>query len=205
MSKTSDAANRAWTAGELGYPEMDDQEDIDFLEDEGIYDYARIYIVDAIGTDDFKNTFLNLINDIKLFSFQRQRIFCQNMLERVFDVYDFSFSETFPLTTNHDIENVFDFVKFIEYDNSEFLTSIWQLLKKDITKIDIEATCKRNENKIIKETENEVDAGDYNEMIALFLRTYYKEKYIEWFIRESTNSKTDIKLKILEREGKLNA
>ena len=205
MSKTSDAANRALTAGEMGYPEMDDQEDIDFLEDEGIYDYARIYIVDSIGTDDFKNTFLNLINDIKLFSFQRQRIFCQNMLEKVFDVYDFSFSETFPITTKREIKEVFEFIKFIEFDNSEFLSYIWEVLKVDITKIDIELTSKRNENKIIKETEEQVEANDYNEMINLFLRTYYKDKYIEWFIRESENSKTDIKLKILEREGKLNA
>ena len=176
MSKTSDAANRALTAGTLGYPEMDDQEDIDFLEDEGIYDYARIYIIDYIGTDDFKNTYLNLINDIKLFSFQRRRIFAQNMLEKVFEVYDFQFPENIPITTDREIENVFEFIEFIEYDNLEFISSVWQILKKDPTKDDIEATCKRNENKVIKESEEQVESNDYNEMITLFLRTYYKEK-----------------------------
>ena len=129
----------------------------------------------------------------------------ENMLERVFDVYDFSFSETFPLTTERELEDVFEFVKFVEYDNDDFLSYVWEILKVDITKVDIALTCKRSKNKIIKESEEQIQTNDYNEMIALFLRTYYKDKYIEWFIRESINSKTEIKLKILEREGKLNA
>jgi len=205
MTDTVDAANEVLIAGTLGYPEMDDQEEIDELTDIGIFNYAKINIIDVLGTPEFKNTYLNLIDDINLFSFEYRRIFCQKLLEKVFEVYDFQFSEKIDLTSDYDLDSFLKFIEFIEYDNVDFLSLIWEMMKADIMKIDIEVMCKENENKIIKEIEEHIETNDQPRMIALFLRTYYKERFIEWFIRESEKSKVEIKLKILEREEKLNA
>ena len=201
---TGDAANRALTAGVLGYPEMDDQEEIDKSEDLGVYNYARINIQDDVGNPQFKDTYLNLIPDIKAQSFERRRIFCQKMLDKIFDVYDFQFSERFEITSDVAIDEVLDFIQFLEYDNILFLSLVWEMLKVDIMETNIDAMCKSRQNIIIKEVEEQLETHDQGELISLFLRTYYKEKFIEWFIRESERSKTLIKLEILEREGKLN-
>jgi len=42
------------------------------------------------------------------------------------------------------------------------------------------------------------------QLISKKFRTYYKVKFIDWFIRETERSKTLILLEIIEREGKLN-
>ena len=204
MTDTVEAANKALVLGVDGYPEMDDQEEIDKSEDLGVYNYARINIQDDVGNPQFKDTYLNLIPDIKAQSFERRRIFCQKMLDKIFDVYDFQFSERFEITSDVAIDEVLDFIQFLEYDNILFLSLVWEMLKVDIMETNIDAMCKSRQNIIIKEVEEQLETHDQGELISLFLRTYYKEKFIEWFIRESERSKALIKLEILEREGKLN-
>lgn len=205
MTDTNDAANVALISGTDGYPEMDDQEDIDKYEDYGVYDYARINIEDNIGEPEFKEIYLNLIPDIKAQPFEMRRDFCEKILVRVYEVYDFQFSETIDITSEEAINRVLEFIEFLEYDNILFLSLVWQMLKWDIMKIDIYLMCTSNQNIIIHEIEEQLEAHEQNELISIFLRTYYKSRFIEWFIRESKKSKVSIKLEILEREGKLNA
>jgi hypothetical protein len=205
MTDTAEAANKDLVLGTDGYPEMDDQEELDKFEEVGVYNYARINIQDNVGRPEFKNTYLNLIVDIKAQPFKLRRIFCQKMLDKIFEVYDFQFSESFDITSDVAIDKVLEFIEFIEYDNILFLSLVWEMLKADIMKVDIETMSNSRQNIIIKEVEEQLETHDQGELISLFLRTYYKEKFIEWFIRESKRSKALIKLEILEREGKLNA
>ena len=99
---------------------------------------------------------------------------------------------------------VLEFIEFLEYDNIMFLSFVWEMLKVDIMKVDIETICNSKQNIIINEVEEQLETHDQAELISLFLRTYYKENFIKWFIRQSERSKAFIKLEILEREGKLN-
>ena len=200
----SEAAYEALILGIDEYYEYDDSEDMDIQEEVGIFNFARISIEDALTTYDFKNTYLNLIPDIKDKSFKLKRIFCQKMLDKIFEIYDFQFPTTQDIATDGDMARVLEFIQFLEYDNVLFLSLVWEMLKVDITKVDIEAMCKRKENIIINEVEEQVETHYQSELISIFLRTYYKEKFIEWFILHSKRSKTFIKLEILEREGKLN-
>ena len=71
-------------------------------------------------------------------------------------------------------------------------------------KIDIWKYCKANGMKIIKEVEEQLETHPQTELITTFLRTYYKEKFIEWFAANTEQSKVDISLEIYESEGKLN-
>ena len=143
-------------------------------------------------------------NFINAQPFDLKRIFCQKMLERVFEVYDFQFSETFDITSENAIDKVLEFIEFLEYDNVLFLSLVWEMLKADIIKIDIETMCNSKQNIIINEVEEQLETYHQSELITLFLRTYYKEKYIEWFVENTESSKTEIILEILESEGKLN-
>jgi hypothetical protein len=200
----SEAAYEALILGIDEYYEYDDSEDMDIQEEVGIFNFARISIEDDLATNDFKNTYLNLIPDIKDKSFELKRIFCQKMLDKIFEIYDFQFPTAQDIATDADMARVLEFIQFLEYDNVLFLSFVWEMLKVDITKVDIEVMCKRKENIIINEVEEQVETHYQSELISIFLRTYYKEKFIEWFILQSKRSKAFIKLEILEREGKLN-
>lgn len=202
----SDAAYEALILGIDEYYEYDDidSDERDIEEMVGIFDYARITIEDAIGKYEFKDTYMNLIPDIKDKPFKLRRIFCQKMLDKIFEIYDYQFPTIQDVASDSDIARVLKFIEFLEYDNDLFLSLVWEMLKVDIMEVDIELMCKRKGNIIINEVEEQLETHHQSELISIFLRTYYKENFIEWFIRESKRSKAFIKLEILEREGKLN-
>jgi len=186
------------------YPEMDDDERMDEFEDDGIYQSSSIDLQDTLGKVDFKFVYPILIKDILTATFDNQKIFCRKMLDRVEEIYDYTFPETPEITTNIEIKNCLDFIKFLEYDNIIFLSFVWQHLGVNIIFTPIKEYCDNNKTKILKEVEEQLETHEQNELISIFLRTYYKDKFIEWFSRESDKSKTQIALEILEREGKLN-
>jgi len=200
----SDVPNRVLMQADTYMPENDDDEQMDVIEKQAIFESSMVDIIENIGEITFKNTYIDLLPDIQKETFKNRRIFCQRILERVSDVYDFTFPTILDITTETDIDNIHKFIEFIEYDNVLFLSLVWEMLKVNLMKIDIETFCKRNATKIIKEIDEQLETHYQNELITIFLRTYYKEKFIEWFIRESQRSRVFIQLEILEREGKLN-
>jgi hypothetical protein len=200
----SEVSNRVLMQALDQPPEMDDPEEMDELEEDAIYESSMVDIENSLGDITFKDTYINLLPDIQEQPFGRRRIFCQRLLERIYEIYDFSFSVTVDITTEVGIENVLSFVEFLEYDNVLFLSLVWEMFKTNLIKTDIESFCRSKENAIIKEVEEQLQTHYQSKLIANFLRTYYKEKFIEWFIRETERSKTFIQLEILEREGKLN-
>lgn len=199
----SQRSEEAFIEALMEYPEMDDAERMDEYEDDAIYQSSSIDLRDTLGHEDFKQTYPILIEDILAQTFDNRRIFCQKMLETVEEVYDYQFPETFEFDSEQEIESCLDFIKFLEYNNVLFLSFVWQHLNADLLKLDIEKYCKSNEMKIIKETEEQLESHEQGELTSIFLRTYYKEKYIEWFIRETERSKMQILIEILEREGKI--
>lgn len=200
----SERSQEAFIEAMMAYPEMDDDERMDEYEDDAIYQSSSIDLRDTLGHIDFKQTYPILIKDILAQPFDNKRIFCQKMLDKIQEVYDYQFPETFDLESEAELEACLDFIKFLEYDNILFLSFVWQHLNVDLLKLDVESYCKTHEMKIIKETEEQLESHEQSELISIFLRTYYKEKFIEWFMRETERSKMQILIEILEREGKLN-
>jgi len=200
----SERSQKAFIEAMVEYPEMDDSERMDEYEDDAIYQSSSIDLQDNLGDPDFKYVYPILIEDIIKATFTNQRIFCQKMLEKIEEVYDFILPQKPELENRVEISNFFEFLKFIEYDNIIFLSFVWQHLDVKLLDLDIESYSKTNADKIIKEVEEQLESHEQNELISIFLRTYYKDKFIEWFMRESEKSKTSILLEILEREGKLN-
>ena len=200
----SERSQKAFIEAMVEYPEMDDSERMDEYEDDAIYQSSSIDLQDNLGDPDFKYVYPIFIEDIIKATFTNQRIFCQKMLEKIEEVYDFILPQKPELENRVEISNFFEFLKFIEYDNILFLSFVWQHLDVKLLDLDIESYSKTNADKIIKEVEEQLESHEQNELISIFLRTYYKDKFIEWFMRESEKSKTSILLEILEREGKLN-
>ena len=200
----SERSDKAFIGALVQYQEIDDDERMDEIEDYATYQSSSIDLQDNLGEPDFKYVYPILIEDINIQPFENRRIFCQKMLEKVEEVYDFSFPETPELRSPIQLLDCYEFIKFLEFDNVTFLSFVWQHLNVNLLELDVESYCKSNVMKIIVETEEQLESHEQNELISIFLRTYYKDKFIEWFIRETERSKTPILLEILEREGKLN-
>ncbi len=172
--------------------ELDDEETFFDITSKAILHSSEIDIINSIGTDDFKYTYKELINDIKQFSFRNQRRFIEEVLEKISEIYDFEFPSKVDIYNINDINELYHFMEFVEFDNINFISRVWKYLRKDIKGLDIEKFCISNAIKIIKEVEDQIQSHDFNEKITLFLRTYYKDKFIKWFVRQTENSKIEI-------------
>lgn len=185
-------------------PERLDEDEDDyqsFIDTQAIYDSGVADIMDHVGYPDFKFTYYQTLPDIQVQYFKRRRRFVQKMLEKISEVYDFEFYEKPELNTDYQLGQALLFIEFLEYDNFRFLSYVWRFLKQDLQKIDIEKYCKANEMKIIRETEEQLESHPQNELITKFLRGYYKEKYIEWFITNTIQNKIEIILEIADAEN----
>ena len=173
-------------------PEADqnDQEDSDYIANEAIFESRSVDILDSIGSYEFKNIYRTLINDIKLQIFDDQKIFFNSVLAKISEVYDFEFSVKVDIYDIEELNNLYSFLEFIEYNNIDFITSVWKFLDVDLSKINIEKYCLKNKELIIKEIDEQIETNLLDEKSILFLRTYYKID--EWFCRNSEKSKIEI-------------
>jgi len=156
-----------------------------------------VTIIDHLGTEEFKFIFLNLINEIKSLSFERQKELCQKLENKVLEIYDFEFSPILTFDNNEDINDFLEFIEFLEYDYIDFLANIihgldFNLLKKDLNnfltlnfdKINLNINTYNNKNKII----------------SVFIRTNNKVGLLSFIKSGLEKDKMLIILKSLEGE-----
>jgi len=179
-------------------PELDsDENELEGNYNLAIYESSKYEIISNCGKEQFKYTWLNLKNDVKNTPIKRQRIFAEQMLDKISEIYDFVFSENITLNIQSELNDFYNFLEFLEYDNSNFLSYVWKFLNpKHIIKIDIEKYCNNNKNKIIKEINEQLEMSQQSNLIILFLKSFYKENLIKWFIKNSNQNFNDIILQI---------
>lgn len=180
-------------------PEMDaDEFEIEQRFNKAIYESSKIDIRDHIGHDDFKYVWLNSKGDIQFTSIKYQAIFSEQMLDQISEVYDFTFAVNITLETQYEIDDFYQFLEFLEYDNIRFLSYVWRILKPEkLLNLDIEKFCKTNSNKIIKEVEEQLDIHPQPELITSFLSSFYREGFINWFIKNTKKNLIDIQVEII--------
>ena len=183
-------------------PEMDNYiEDVDKYNDLASFRYSAIDIIDSIGTEDFKELYMVQLEVVKNETLHAQRRFLIEVQLKISEIYDWEFSDDWSLVdTEYQQEELYKFIEFLEFDSYRFLSYIWKFLLDDpikLMKLDVKSFCKSKELKIIKETEEQLETHPQNELINVFLKTFYKEKYIEWFIKNTQQSKNDIILEII--------
>jgi hypothetical protein len=181
-------------------PEFDsDAEDLERRYELAVYQSSKIDIQDQLNTDDFKDTWLILRPDIENETLDLQRIFSEQTLDKIFEIYDFSFPEKISLDSQYEINDFYEFLEFLEYNNEEFIGNVWKFLKPvNLMRFNVAAFCNANYKKVIREIDEQLEVHPQSGLIDLFLRTYYKEKLIEWFVDRTERYKINITIKIFE-------
>lgn len=181
--------------------EMDD-EVVDESLDEVVDQYGFVECIDAYGTEDFKITFYSFISEIREIDVERQIKFCYQLLEKVKEVYDYEPTPKADLGNIDDVNEIYDFISFLEFEYLDFFALVWKEIKIDFRKTNLEQFCKNNDKKIISIVEEQISNSQDNEMVKNFLRTYYKDGFIRWFSVKTEETKMLILLKILEGDEK---
>lgn len=145
------------------------------IEEEGLMLYYFVSITSHIGKPDFKENFNSVIDDVRKYSIKKQQMLAKEILNKISDMYNFEFPTNIDYNTETNINEIYEFLKFIEFDNEEYILSIWKLLDINIS------TCKINADKIIYEIEENLKGKYYSELIFNFLRTNNKSNLLDWF------------------------
>lgn len=182
-------------------PEFDaDEEELEARYKDAFYQSSKIDIQDKLNTNDFESTWEVLRSDIENETLDRQRIFAEQTLDKISDIYDFEFPYKITLDTQYEINEFYEFLEFLEYKNERFISGVWRFLKPvNLMRFDVENFCKTNSDKVIREIDEQLQIHPQSKLISLFLRTYYKEKITEWFINRTEKNKINVTIQIFEK------
>lgn len=177
---------------ETGYP----------YEEAALKSYYFLTILDSIRTGEFQESFNATIPLLRReYGFKDLQELCFEIIRYVKERYDFIFPQTVKIEDLEDTSDVISFIKFLEYDNEEFITNVWKYLKPETNTFQFQNYCEQNADKIISEIEEQSDTRSYPKLIADFLRTYNKDDMIEWFCEQSKRLNTTILLALREGES----
>jgi hypothetical protein len=168
--------------------------------DSGLMQYYFVNVVDYMGTPEFKSNYQAVIGDIRKYSTKQQQLLANAIVDALPKKYDFEFSIKFDFNNKDEINELYKFVEFVEYDHEKFIVNVWKYLNPDTNSFQVEIFCEHNIPNIIREIEDQLEIRDYSELIADFLRTYNKEKLIEWFCEKSVNLRSSILITLLRKE-----
>jgi len=183
----------------LPLPETDEE---DFNGEDALHEYWKVSILTYIGTDYFKQNYLNVKNEILTsYSLKEKKLLCYSILEKVSNIYEWEFPVELDLYNMDEIIEVFEFLEFIEYDHENFVCDCWLYNDEYLNTMTLTQYCKSFPKNIISIIEEQIDTNSFNELITIFLRTYNKVEIIEWFSRISEKLHSTIKLRNLEIRG----
>jgi len=186
-------------------PEVDIDENIneETVQENALKGYWFATILNRIGESDFKSNYLTVIDDIKNSSpIEEQKRFCYAILEKIDEVHNFEFPIMLEFDNLDQINSLYKFLEFLEYNYEEFICTIWKFLDYDIFPNSIEDFCKRNNEIIIKQIDEQTKFGFYPNKISVFLKTYKREDLIDWFYKASIEARSQILIKKLEEKKK---
>lgn len=167
----------------------------------GIMQYYYVNVTDYMNHPDFMVNYQSVIGKIRKFPLGYQRVLAFAIIQKMPEKYDFEFSIKFnPFYNQDDINELLKFIEFVEYDHEKFIVDVWSLLNPDTNSFQVEKFCEHNDIKILREIEEQLELHDYSEMIANFLRTYNKDKIIEWFCKKSKKLRSAILITLLRKE-----
>ena len=182
-------------------PEFDaDEDDLEKRYSEAFYESSKMNIHETLKTIEFKNTWLVLKNDIQNKSLEKQRIFVEQTIDKILEVYEYKFSINISTNTQEEINLFYEFLEFLEYNSEQMLISVWNFLtKENIISLDISEFCQENKNKVIREIEEQLEIHPQNEFITLFLRSCPEDILLDWFITHTKRNKINIAINVFRQ------
>lgn len=163
-----------------------------------LQDYWFTTVIKSINTDRFKYNYHTVINNIKDLDLEDQIDFCKYILNKIIDEYDFEFPEKPVVKTRQDVNEVYKFLEFIEYDNENFLVNVWRNIKADLASNKLSNICQENMNLIVSEIDDQSSLEIYSELVSSFLRTYLKDNLFKWFCKQTKSQETTITARIMK-------
>ena len=149
--------------------------------------YRYLELLESINTEDFKHIYNLFINDIRNDPQSEQQDFCREICDKIKEIYEYEIS-----LDRYDVDEVFTFIEFIEFNHIEFLTDVWNILNINIAKLNISEYTLNNLQLILKTVDEMVETHYLIDIIKNFLLTIDKDIFIQWFIRSSEKNKIDI-------------
>jgi hypothetical protein len=122
--------------GSLELYEVEEDQDRDLAEKASVkYDMMSVLI--SLGTDDFKNMYICLMPHIAEQSLEIQRVFCYEFLDKVEEVYHYTFPINLDFIGEYSVSDFYKFLEFLEFEYVAFLAGVWKLLPVNLKAIDI--------------------------------------------------------------------
>lgn len=184
-------------------PEVDYDDDAvnsfsgDPVVDSGLMQYFFVNVTDYMNTPEFEVNYKSIVGDIKRYPLEQQQLLAFSISQKLPEKYDFEFSVKFdPFYNTDDVNELYKFIEFVEYDHEQFIVDVWKYLNPDTNSFQVEKFCEHNIPNIMKEIEEQLETHDYSELITDFLRTYNKDKLIEWFCEKSKRLRSSILIEL---------
>ena len=194
-------AEKALLGGSLPLYEVEEDFDRDITEEASLK-YDMMSVISAIGTDDFKSTYVVLMSHIAEQSIEIQRPFCYELATKVEQIYRYDFPVNLDFIGEYSVSDFYKFLEFLEFDYIDFLSKLWKLLPVSLKTIDIASYCNSEYKLVISRVEQVVQSEIFSKLVSIFLRTYMKEDMIKFIIEKSSKDRMLIFLKIQEGEQK---
>ena len=114
--------------------------------------YRYLELLESINTEDFKHIYNLFINDIRNDPYSEQQDFCREICDKIKEIYEYEIS-----LDRYDVDEVFTFIEFIEFNHIEFLTDVWNILNINIAKLNISEYTLNNLQLILKTVDEMVE------------------------------------------------
>jgi hypothetical protein len=176
----------------------DNDSDSETVELDADKQYMAQTIVASIGTNEFKESFLSMLDRIReICTFDEQRDLCNYILDKIKEVYDYEPFIDFEVKDDDDVWQVYNLIAFLEYNHKKFLIDMWKLMQPDMKNFDVEVECKLKEDFILSYIKDVMERTSFSRMIYLYLGTNIKENLIKWFCGISLKNVNFIKFELL--------
>lgn len=175
-------------------PEMEeDEDDIDRDERIAVFKCDCLNILDSIGEENFKPIYENSIISVRAYYIEDQVDFCYQIFEKINEVYDFEFIRKIEIG-EEDIENVYKFLEFVEFDNIDFLEELLEGYVMDARKLDPKQFVLEH----WKDLETHILSMNLGEFISDFLRTNTKDNIVKFLSNAIEKSKTELTIRLIQ-------
>jgi hypothetical protein len=187
-------------------PLMKVDDDEDSTLDENMINRAELEadfseILNSFGTDEFKEIYLNLYNEIVSLDIEKKSDLIEKLCDKIYEVYNFEFIPKLEFNNENDINEFLKFIEFLEFDYIDFIAEVIKGLDLNLLKKDLNLFLKQNENNLISKVEFIIQKETYSKIISNFFRTNNRNNVLEFLKLKLEKSKMLIILKSIEGES----
>lgn len=180
--------------------ELDPEEQID-RENDALEKYEVYMFTESIGTNVFEDYYYLFSNEVLNQEIEGLKTTLNRIIEKLNEVYDFSFSEEVELNISEERTWLFEFIKFLEFDNLEFLESLYDNFEIDFSNVkDVHEFLKDKSKYVIFTIQTMDMIYSYNKFIVDFLMNYNEESLIKWLSDQTENHKLELKIQNRRRK-----